>query len=265
MTIATIHQIFTHPIKGLTPHPSEKVFLKAGHGITGDRAFALIHTENGIQPPSTIPWKPKGNFAMQNDWPGLAALDCYYDNLTNTLTVKHKGVLLLQSRTDTQEERNLISAFFTGYLASLHPTDTARHPQKNPLYLVGNTKEDTRYPDREPVHISLIGQATLDIISEAANSPVDARRFRPNFVIKGIPAWEEFNWIEKQFQLGEAKICITARIGRCANIDVNPETGDRDLSLFSLLPKKFGHAQTGVLATVINSGSVAIGDTLTLA
>ncbi|MCT7949491.1 MOSC domain-containing protein [Ancylothrix sp. C2] len=262
MTSATVQQIFTYPIKGLTPHPTEKVILKIQHGITGDRAFALMYAEDGTQPPEIIPWMSKGNFAMQNDWPGLAALECYYDHQTGNLTVKHNGVLLLKSETFTQAGRNLISAFFTGYLASLTPTDTARHPQKAPLYLVGNTNGESRYPDREPVHISLVSQATLDTISQATNHPADVRRFRPNFVIQGVSAWEEFNWIGQQFQLGTATISVTARIGRCVNIEVNPETGIRDIPLFSLLPKKFGHAQTGVLATVINSGSVAIGDSL---
>lgn len=264
MTSPTVQQIFKYPIKGLTPHPTQGVILKTGHGIIGDRAFALMYAENCTQPAETIPWMSKGNFAMQNDWPGLAALQCDYDNQTGNLTIKHQDVLLLQSETHSQAGRNLISAFFTGYLASLNPTETARHPQKTPLYLVGNSNGETRYPDREPVHISLVSQATLDSISEAVNYPADVRRFRPNFVIQGVSAWEEFNWIGKKIQLGNATIAITARIGRCVNIEVNPQTGQRDIPLFSLLPQKFGHAQTGVLATVISDGSVSVGDFITL-
>jgi MOSC domain-containing protein YiiM len=55
---------------------------------------------------------------------------------------------------------------------------------------------------------------------------------------------------------------VTARIHRCLNIDVNPDTGERDIRLLSLLQEQFQHTQTGVLAQVISSGSVAIGDEL---
>ena len=57
-------------------------------------------------------------------------------------------------------------------------------------------------------------------------------------------------------------VTVAARIGRCLNIEVNPETGDRDLALFSLLREKFGHAQAGVLATVESDGVVAVNDCL---
>lgn len=259
---AKIKQLFTYPIKGLTPHLWDEVILKTGHGIPGDRAFALKYIEGDTITEPALPWMSKGNFAMQNDWPGLAALECNYNHQTGQLIAKHKGVLLLQENTSTDAGRDKISAFFTGYLASLHPTETARHPQLAPLRLVGSATGTTRYPDREPVHISLVSQATLDAISQAANAPVDVRRFRPNILIDGVSAWEEFNWVGKELQLGKTKIAVSVRIGRCVNIDVNPDTGERDLGLFSLLPKQFGHAQTGVLATVIAGGSLQIGDDL---
>ncbi|MBW4681577.1 MAG: MOSC domain-containing protein [Microcoleus vaginatus WJT46-NPBG5] len=264
MTPAAIKQLFTYPIKGLTPHECDRVTLEAGHGIPGDRAFALMYVEAGkiSDPQESVPWLPKGNFAMQNDWPGLAGLQCHYDPQTGNLSVHRQEVPLFVANTGTPAGRDLIGAFFTGYLASLHPTATARHPEKAPLRLVGNGTGTTRYPDRQPVHISLVSQATLDAITTEARQPVDARRFRPNIVIDGVPAWEEFNWIGKELQIGETRIAISARIGRCANIDVNPETGERDIPLFSLLPQKFGHAQTGVLATVIAGGPIAVGDYL---
>ncbi|MBW4496604.1 MAG: MOSC domain-containing protein [Oscillatoria princeps RMCB-10] len=261
MSAAKVKQLFIHPIKGLTPEQCERVFLTAGHGIKGDRAFALMY--GGAlagAPEPAVPWMSKKNFAVQNDWPGLAALDCSYDPNTDRLTVKHEGVELLAASTGTPSERQRIGAFFTGYLAAQQPTEAARHPERAPLHLAGTGSGETRYPDREPVHISLLSQASLDELAQAAGQPVDVRRFRPNILLEGVPAWEEFSWIGKQFQLGGASIEVSARIGRCVNIEVNPDTGLRDVPLLTLLQKQFGHAQTGVLATVSSSGAVATGD-----
>lgn len=266
MISATIKQLFTYPIKGLTPQEMSEFILTAGHGIKGDRAFALMFADSmksaNIKA-ENAPWMSKKYLAVQNDWPLLAALECHYEAETAVLTVKRQGVEVLTAETNIAAGRDRISSFFTEYLAAIEPTKEARHPQFAPLQLVGDTSGETRYPDREPVHISLLSQATLDQLTVRAGSHIDVRRFRPNIVLEGMEAWSEFELIGKHFQLGRARIEVTARIGRCVNIEVNPETGDRDISLLSLLQQEFGHAQTGVLAKVINSGNVKIGDVLT--
>jgi uncharacterized protein YcbX len=263
MTTIRVKQLFIHPVKGLTPQAENRVYLKAGHGIPGDRAFALMYDSNVPDSDSlVVPWMKKQNFAMQCDWPGLAALDCHYEPSTGILTVKRQGVELLVAETNTRAGRYAIGAFFTGYVAATHPTQSARHPERDWLRLVGDGTGATRYPDRESVHLSLVSQATLDQVGEAVGKLVDVRRFRPNIVLDSVAAWAEFDWVGQEFKLGKARIAITAPINRCLNIDVNPDTGERDIPLFSLLQKHFKHKQTGVLAKVITSGTVALGDGL---
>ena len=268
MKVASIKQLFTYPIKGLTPREMSEFVLTAGHGIKGDRALALMFADSNIEvakmPAQNRPWMSKKYLAVQNDWPLLAALECDYQPETAVLTVKRQGVAVLSAATNTAAGRDRIGTFFTEYLATIEPTKEAKHPQLAPLQLVGDSSGETRYPDREPVHISLLSQATLDELTQKAGKNIDVRRFRPNIVLEGMEAWSEFELIGKQFQLGTARIEVTARIGRCVNIEVNPETGDRDIGLLSLLQQEFGHAQTGVLAKIINSGTVKIGDILNL-
>jgi uncharacterized protein YcbX len=262
MTTVRVKQLFAYPVKGLTPQPENRIYLKAGHGIPGDRTFALMYDSAASDNASVVvPWMKKQNFAMQCDWPGLAALACHYEPSTGVLTVKREGAELLVAETNTPTGRYAIGAFFTGYLAAIHPSQSARHPERAPLRLVGDGGT-TRYPDREPVHLSLVSQATLDQVGEAVGKLVDVRRFRPNIVLEGVSAWAEFDWVGQEFELGTARIAITAPINRCLNIDVNPDTGEQDIPLFSLLQKHFKHKQTGVLAKVITSGTVALGDGL---
>jgi len=260
MKLATVKQLFIHPVKGLTPQSCQGVSLTAGHGIRGDRAFALMFLDSdNHNPPEIVPWMSKKHFAVQNDWPGLAVLDCFLDQETEVLTVRQQGVELIRENTSLSEGRDRLSAFFTDYLTTLESNKGARHPQKAPLQLVGNGKT-SRYPDREPVHISIISQATMDDLGEKTGRIIDVRRFRPNVVVEGIDAWSEFDWVGKQLRLGDAQITVTAKIGRCMNIEVDPETGDRDVPLLSVLKEKYGHAHTGVLATVDSDGMVAVGD-----
>lgn len=271
MTLATIKQLFIYPIKGLTERECDRAVLKAGHGIEGDRALALMFVDSEpIEQPETVPWKSKKYFAVQNDWPGLAALECNYDPESAELTVRGQGEegvapTLLVAKTNTAVGRAEINSFFTGYLAALKPTETARHPQHSPVQLVGTGNGNTRYSDRELGHISIISQATLDEISGSIGSEVDIRRFRPNIVLDGVRAWGEFDWVGQELQLGSGRIAVSARIGRCVNIEVNPATGDRDLPLCRSLPKHFGHLQTGVVAEVRSGGIVQVGDRLNLA
>ena len=262
MKQAEVKQLFIHPVKGLTPKAQERVSLQVGYGIPGDRSFALMYKQDTIDVDSTkVPWMKKQNFIMQNDWHSLAALDCEYEEASGILRVKRKGVELLVGDTKTEIGRDRISAFFTGYLAGINPSLPAINSKKAPLQFVGMFGE-TRYPDREPVHISLVSQATIDNLSQLAGQQIDVRRFRPNIVVEGIPAWGEFDWVGQEMQLGTARIEISARINRCLNIEVHPETGERDIGLLTLLQKQFHHTQTGVLAKVISNGDVAIGDNL---
>ncbi len=261
MTNIFIKQLFIHPIKGLTPQAQESVFLKAGHGIPGDRAFALMYKQNITDIHTEVPWMKKVNFAMQNDWHSLAALNCSYNATTEKLTIKRKGIELLVADTSTTTGRNDISTFFTGYLAASYPSPGIS--KRAPLELVGSYNK-TRYQDRKAGHISLVSQATIDNLSEIAGTLIDVRRFRANIVVDGIPAWSEFDWVGKQIKIGNVLVEITARINRCLNIEVNPFTGERDIALLSILKNNFQHTQTGVIATIVTEGQIKNEDVIDL-
>ncbi len=251
---ALVKELFTHPVKGLTPQKCDRVFLLCDHGIPGDRAFALMYESIITDVPDTaVPWMQKKSFAMQCDLPVLAALNCQYDRTTAIVTVKQGDSELVSAATNTSEGRDRLSSFFSEYIAP-------HRPQKGALRWVGDPEGTTRYSDRQPVHISLVSQATLDALSSAAGQEIDARRFRPNIVMEKVPAWEEFSWVGQELQIGQAKIRISAPITRCLNIDVNPDTGEQDIKLFSLLKQHFHHQETGVVAQVISSADVAVNE-----
>ena len=52
------------------------------------------------------------------------------------------------------------------------------------------------------------------------------------------------------------------RIIRCAATEVNPDTAERDATPPRWLRERFGHADLGVYAEVLEGGRVAAGDAL---
>lgn len=263
MNTIQVKQLFTHPVKGLTPQALDQATLRVGYGVHGDRAFALMYDEADPRTADPIiPWTQKKNLAMQCDRPELAALACQYDPATGVLTVKQDNIEVVVADTNSPDGRAQIGQFFSDYLLSVPSAQSAKYAKRRSLRLVGSGNGTTRYPDREPIHLSLLSAETLEQLSQVAGQSIDARRFRPNIVVEGVSAWEEFNWVGQEFDIGTARILVTERLSRCPNIDVHPERGELDIPLFSLIQNTFKHKDTGVVAKVITDGTVAIGDGL---
>jgi uncharacterized protein YcbX len=260
MNAIEVTGLFKYPVKGLMPQGCDRVELRRDFGIVGDRAFAFMFTDMGNPQPET-PWCSKKHLAVQNDWGELAALGCCYDAERQELELRLDDGRVLVESVLTEVGRDRLGRFVTDYLQGLTPSPTARHPQATPVRLIGTGGGQTRYQDRHQGQLSIVSQGTLDdMAAKVGEARIDVRRFRPNVVVDGIPPWGEFAWVGRQGRLGTATIEVTARIGRCLNIDVNPDTGDRDLSLLAQLPRLFQHCQVGVIATVIDGGTVGVGD-----
>ena len=71
-----------------------------------------------------------------------------------------------------------------------------------------------------------------------------------------------FSWLEAGLAIGTARLRVTARIDRCAAIDVEPGSGARNTNLMRMLSKRFDHVDMGVYATVTAGGEIALGDAL---
>jgi uncharacterized protein YcbX len=118
--------------------------------------------------------------------------------------------------------------------------------------------------DHSNAVISFINLDSVKDLERVAGTEVNPIRFRGNIFIDGVKPWDELDWVGKKIQLGSAILKITKRINRCPAINVNPNTGDRDLNLIKDLKRGFGHIDMGIYATVIKSGYVAIDNNLTI-
>jgi hypothetical protein len=118
--------------------------------------------------------------------------------------------------------------------------------------------------------ISLLSQASLEALGRQprlVGVAFDSRRFRPNFLLEGCQAHEEDSWLGGTVQVGEAvRLRVVAPDPRCAITTHNPETGEGDVDIPSLI-KNYRHnprtAYFGVYAQVEQPGPVSLGDMVT--
>jgi uncharacterized protein YcbX len=108
--------------------------------------------------------------------------------------------------------------------------------------------------------VSIINLGSLQAIEEVVGQPVHPLRFRANLYVQGWPAWHEFELPGRTLAVGDARLKVVKRIVRCAAINVDPDTAARDLNIPHTLMQRFGHADCGVYAEVIDGGTVATGD-----
>ena len=84
-------------------------------------------------------------------------------------------------------------------------------------------------------------------------------RWRGNLWLNGLSPWQEFDWIGKTIQIGEAVFEVQEAIRRCLATTANPKTGERDADTLAAL-NTLGHQDFGVYATVVKSGVVQQND-----
>ncbi len=76
-----------------------------------------------------------------------------------------------------------------------------------------------------------------------------------------LEPWEEFNWLDKTISIGGHPVLdVMERKKRCAAINVDPETGSRDMSLPRTLDAGFGHEDCGIYARVSADAVITEGD-----
>lgn len=246
----TVHALYRHPVKGLSPEALEATTLAPGQGLPGDRRYALAHGSTAFDP-AAPQWLAKSHFLMLAKNPRLAALTTRWIESTNTLTIERDGRQVAYADLSSPIGRTRIADFFAAYL---------RDEVRGAPRVV--EAEDHMFSDHKEKVVSILNLASLRDLERVAGRGLDVRRFRGNVVIDGAPAWSEFDWVEKEITLGGARLWVKKRIDRCPATSADPDTGTVDINLPLTLRKGFGHIDFGIYARVIEGGEVRLGDEL---
>ncbi|MEM9099148.1 MAG: MOSC domain-containing protein [Pseudomonadota bacterium] len=243
---ASVAFLCRHPVKSLGEERLEEVVLTAGKHMPWDRVWAVCHGASAFDTEQPE-WVRSRNFVTQTFVPSLAQIEMQYDERSGALTLKHPNAEPITLNPETEGHR--LCDWLEPLAGDMRPGPyrMARLPESGL----------TDFPD---THLAINSTRTLAVLEDASGQSLSPRRFRGNIWIDGLAPWEEFDWLDKEIQLGPVRIKVTDRILRCNATTANPATGRRDIDLPRLLEERWDHMDFGVYAQVIEGGTLRVGD-----
>jgi uncharacterized protein YcbX len=245
-----VEHIYRYPVKGLTAEAMEEVTLREGECLPHDRRFALAQGDAPFDPAAPT-WLQKRHFGCLMANAGLARLHTAFDPRSGQLLIRPPEGAPFLGDTRSEAGRVAIAAWLAEFMG-----EEARglpHFVEAPGH---------NFTDVAAKCVSIISLASLATLEEAAGMRLDPLRFRANVYVSGGQPWADFGLLGQEIQLGGARLRVFKRIVRCAATEVNPETAERDAKPAKVLRERFGHADLGVYAEVIEGGRLAVGDAL---
>ena len=246
-----IAALYRYPVKGLSPEALETAELETSGYFPGDRLYAIENGPSGFN--ETVPRHlPKIAYLMLMRNEALARLRTRFDDATHRLTVEENGVQAVDADLSTAEGRAALAAFMKGFL----PQELRGAPR------VLTAPPGYRFTDSRTGYVSLINRASVAATEDLVGAPVDPLRFRGNLYLDGLEPWAELDMVGRVLEAGDVRLKITSRTERCAATNVDPQTGQRDLSIPRTLMQGVGHTDCGVYAEVLAGGVLRTGDSL---
>jgi uncharacterized protein YcbX len=247
-----VDRLYRYPVKGLTAEALESAAVEPGCAIPWDRAFALAQGDCLFDPAAPA-WRPKTEFMCLRVNAGIALLRASFDARHGRLALFSPDGATIEENVLTEPGRARIGAWLTRFLGPEARGTPVFH------HVPGHMFNDQRTPV-----LSLINEASRAELESRAGARRHRRRFRANIWFTGAPAWSEFDWVGRELLIGSARLRVTKRTVRCAATEVNPQTAERDADPIAELKAAWGHAELGIHAEVIESGTIATGDAIEL-
>jgi len=253
-----ISLIYFSPIKSLSFTNIESCEIKKDLGILDDRKFAFsrIIDENKALLIEKNPNERKlDNFLSLKNSPVLNKYNFTYTD--NKLTLILDGKELISIIADNLEQRSKLIDKLMDLESSL----------MKPIFLLQNNEfpfYDTSNSNKVFNSISLINLNSIEDFEKKINQKVEFQRFRGNFYIDGIDAWEERNWIGKTIKIDNVLFKVEKNISRCVAINLKPKTGNSGLNLLQSLKKSYDHFDMGIYLRSLNDGKIKVGNIIKL-
>ena len=250
-SVVSIHNC---PVKTLSFQSLKSCNIKKNIGMTNDRIFAFSRGVN-FEKAKLIEKNPNerklNNFLTLKNSPVLNKYNFIYEKNNLTLTLNDKE--LISINLDNSEDLSLISEKLLELETSL----------AKPIFLLKNSDfpfYDTTNSNNVMNSISLININSIKDFEKRINEKVEIQRFRGNFYVEGIKAFEERNWINKVIKINNVHFKVEKNIPRCVAINLKPKTDDNSLNLLKSLKKSYDHFDMGIYLTALDDGKINVGD-----
>ena len=251
-----ISSIYFSPIKSLSFTNIESCEIKKDLGILNDRKFAfsrIVDAEKALLIEKNPNKRKLDNFLSLKNSPVLNKYNLTYKDNKLALTLDGEEIISIIAN-DLEQRSKLINKLI----------DLESSLMK-PIFLLQNNEfpfYDTSNSNKVFNSISLINLNSIEDFEKRINQKVEFQRFRGNFYIDGIDAWEERKWIGKTIKINNVSFKVEKNIPRCVAINLKPKTDDNELNLIQSLKKEYNHSDMGIYLRALNDGKVGVGSSI---
>jgi uncharacterized protein len=113
--------------------------------------------------------------------------------------------------------------------------------------------------------LSLVSTQTIARLSETVGAELSVERFRPNILIEatGAVPFAEDAWVGHVLRIGNLRMRVDKRDGRCAVITIDPVTTERNPAILRTVARDRDGC-LGVYGSTVAPGRIAVGDVVLL-
>ncbi len=250
----TISSINYCPVKSVSFQSIDSCDVTKNLGMVNDRIFAfsrIIDLEKAKLIEKNANERNLNNFLTLKNSPVLNKYNFIYKNNRLTLIQDNKDIISITA--DDKNER----VFLSNKLMELEDSLI------KPIFLLKNSDfpfYDTSSSSKVFNSMSLINLNSIKDFEKKISEKVEFQRFRGNFYVEGIEAWEERNWIGKIIKIDNVSFKVEKNIPRCVAINLKPKTDDDALNLLQSLKKTYNHFDMGIYLTALNDGKIEVGN-----
>ena len=218
--------LYRYPLKSCKAEPLQHISLDK-LGLDGDRRWMLVDETSGrflsqrvvgqMSQLSAV-WNAEGGLTLSA--PGHSAIDIALPEADAAL----RGVTIFRDSLRVPDAGDAAGAWVSAFIGK--PTRLVQIPLKRARMTqagYGNDDDQVAFADGFP--LLLIGQGSLEDLSQKVGRPLEMLRFRPNLVIEGSEAFAEDGW--KRIRIGDVEFRVVKPCSRCILTTVDPHTGER--------------------------------------
>ena len=246
------------PVKSLSFQSINSCSVKKKLGMPNDRIFAFSRGLN-LEKTKIIEENPKerklNNFLTLKNSPVLNKYNFIYKE--NKLILTHQEKKIITISPDFPKERSLLTGKLLDLESSLIKPISLLKNSNFPFY-------DTSHSSKVFNSMSLINLNSIKDFEKKINENIELQRFRANFYVDGIEAWEEINWIGKIIKINNVSFKVEKNIPRCVAINLKPKTDDNSLNLLNSLKKTYNHFNMGIYLTPLSDGKIELENKIEL-
>lgn len=245
----TVRGLATYPVKGLSGLTHTTITLAAQKCLPMDRVYAVECKRSDFD--ETAPGHVRKSLLVQMArFPEIGRLLTTHNGSHNITIEDPEGGRITLDLAAEESAAELI--------AFLRPRIKAGLGADVRVLRAGAT----HFTDQKHPYLSIINQTTLNALAPHLGITPDLARLRGNILIETDSPWDEMQWVDRTFRLGECLVRGIAPITRCPNTSLHPVTGARDCDFPKTLKQQANHMDCGLFVEVIEGGTLEIDATI---